>query len=77
MCNKCRHTFTVEAEFEQNYNVPLPTTCPSADGCNSYKFTEMKDNRGPAKRKDYQELKIQEQVSTVVMHFTYNPYVKI
>ena len=62
MCNKCRHVFTVEVEFEQNYNLPTPTSCPSPDGCNSYKFTEMKDGKGPSKCKDYQELKVQEQV---------------
>ena len=73
MCNKCRHVFTVEVEFEQHYNIPTPTVCPSADGCNSFKFTEMKDHKGPSKCKDYQELKIQEQVSMISI-FCFCPY---
>jgi len=68
MCNKCRQTFTVQVEFEQNYKLPTPTACPSADGCNSFKFTEMKDVCGEnSKCKDYQELKIQEQVCNQVL----------
>jgi len=63
MCDKCRGTFSVQAEMEQNYEIPRPSVCPSVDGCNSLKFTQLDKNlHGPSKCKDYQELKIQEQV---------------
>ncbi|XP_073672839.1 DNA helicase MCM9 [Garra rufa] len=63
MCNKCRHVFTVQASFEQFYTFTPPTSCPNEDGCNSFKFTCLSGSDAPpAACKDYQEIKIQEQV---------------
>ncbi|XP_042611876.1 DNA helicase MCM9-like [Cyprinus carpio] len=63
MCNKCRHVFSVQASFEQFYTFTPPTSCPSEDGCNSFKFTCLSGSDAPpAACKDYQEIKIQEQV---------------
>ncbi|XP_067338365.1 DNA helicase MCM9 isoform X2 [Channa argus] len=62
MCAKCRHVFTVEADFEQYYTFVSPMACPNPDGCNSYKFTCLSGGSEPAACKDYQEIKIQEQV---------------
>uniref|UniRef100_A0A8C2FFI7 DNA helicase MCM9 n=1 Tax=Cyprinus carpio TaxID=7962 RepID=A0A8C2FFI7_CYPCA len=63
MCNKCRHVFSVEASFEQFYTFTPPTSCPSEDGCNSFKFTCLSGSDAPPTAcKDYQEIKIQEQV---------------
>lgn len=63
MCNKCRHVFSVQASFEQFYTFTPPTSCPNEDGCNSFKFTCLSGSDAPpAACKDYQEIKIQEQV---------------
>ncbi|XP_017548008.1 DNA helicase MCM9 isoform X1 [Pygocentrus nattereri] len=63
MCNKCRHVFSVQADFEQYYSFSPPTHCPSEDECSSFKFTCLSDSSAaPAACKDYQEIKIQEQV---------------
>ncbi|XP_067881557.1 DNA helicase MCM9 isoform X2 [Heterodontus francisci] len=63
MCNKCRHIFTVTADFEQHYTICRPTSCPNPEGCNSVKFTCLSgSSSSPASCKDYQEIKIQEQV---------------
>uniref|UniRef100_A0A8B9RG44 DNA helicase MCM9 n=1 Tax=Astyanax mexicanus TaxID=7994 RepID=A0A8B9RG44_ASTMX len=63
MCNKCRHVFSVQADFEQFYSFSPPSHCPSEDECNSFKFTCLADSdAAPAACKDYQEIKIQEQV---------------
>ncbi|XP_067274786.1 DNA helicase MCM9 [Pseudorasbora parva] len=63
MCNKCRHVFSVQASFEQFYTFTPPSSCPNEDGCNSFKFTCLSGSDAPpAACKDYQEIKIQEQV---------------
>ncbi|KAK7133851.1 hypothetical protein R3I94_015644 [Phoxinus phoxinus] len=63
MCNKCRHVFSVQASFEQFYTFTPPTSCPNEDGCNSNKLTSLSGSDAPpAACKDYQEIKIQEQV---------------
>ncbi|XP_053700062.1 DNA helicase MCM9 isoform X1 [Synchiropus splendidus] len=67
MCAKCRHVFTLKADFEQFYSFTPPLTCPSPDACNSFKFTCLSDSSAPAACKDYQEIKIQEQVQRLAM----------
>ncbi|XP_077103207.1 DNA helicase MCM9 isoform X1 [Siphateles boraxobius] len=63
MCNKCRHVFSVKASFEQFYIFNPPTSCPNEDGCNSFKLSCLSGSDAPpAACKDYQEIKIQEQV---------------
>ncbi|GLD65992.1 DNA helicase MCM9 [Lates japonicus] len=62
MCTKCRHVFTVQADFEQFYTFVPPVACPNPDGCNSYKFSCLSGGSEPAACRDYQEIKIQEQV---------------
>ncbi|XP_062858615.1 DNA helicase MCM9 [Trichomycterus rosablanca] len=63
MCNKCRHVFSVQADFEQHYSFEPPTRCPGEDECSSFKFTCLADRDAPPSAcKDYQEIKIQEQV---------------
>ena len=70
ICNKCHHTFYVQAEFEQGFDIPKPNICLSPEGCTSVKFTILdENNQGPTRCKDYQELKIQEQVCFEVYHF--------
>ncbi len=63
MCKKCKHTFNVQADFEQHYSLPKPTSCPAPEPCNSIKFACLEGvNKNPLSYKDYQEIKIQEQV---------------
>ncbi|XP_036901750.1 DNA helicase MCM9 isoform X1 [Sturnira hondurensis] len=63
MCNKCKHVFTVRADFEQYYTFCRPSSCPSLESCNSSKFTCLSDlSSSPTRCRDYQEIKIQEQV---------------
>lgn len=63
MCNKCKHVLTVKADFEQYYTFCSPTSCPSEEGCNSTKFICLtSSSSAPSSCRDYQEIKIQEQV---------------
>ncbi|XP_063078360.1 DNA helicase MCM9 [Engraulis encrasicolus] len=64
MCAKCRYVFAAQADFEQHYALAAPTHCPSPDAnCNSVKFTCLQgDTAVPSACRDYQEIKIQEQV---------------
>ncbi|XP_042565872.1 DNA helicase MCM9 isoform X2 [Clupea harengus] len=63
MCAKCRYVFAAQADFEQHYALAAPTHCPSPDGCTSVKFTCLQgDTAVPSSCRDYQEIKIQEQV---------------
>ncbi|KAJ8396236.1 hypothetical protein AAFF_G00021030 [Aldrovandia affinis] len=62
MCNKCRHVFSSQADFEQFYSFTPPTHCPNEEGCNSYMFTCLAASASsPSACRDYQEIKIQEQ----------------
>ncbi|XP_036727276.1 DNA helicase MCM9 isoform X3 [Balaenoptera musculus] len=63
MCNKCKHVFVVRADFEQYYTFCRPSSCPSLETCDSAKFTCLSDlSSSPTRCRDYQEIKIQEQV---------------
>nr|XP_033723554.1 DNA helicase MCM9 isoform X4 [Tursiops truncatus] len=63
MCNKCKHVFVVRADFEQYYTFCRPSSCPSLESCDSAKFTCLSDlSSSPSRCRDYQEIKIQEQV---------------
>ncbi|XP_041831759.1 DNA helicase MCM9 [Melanotaenia boesemani] len=67
MCTKCRHVFKVQAEFDQFYTFVPPVICPSPVGCNSYRFSCLSDGSEPAACRDYQEIKIQEQVQRLTV----------
>ncbi|XP_048348123.1 DNA helicase MCM9 isoform X2 [Sphaerodactylus townsendi] len=68
MCNKCKHVFVVKADFEQYYTFCRPSTCPSEEGCNSSKFTSLSGISCAANScRDYQEIKIQEQVQRLAV----------
>ncbi|XP_032952618.1 DNA helicase MCM9 isoform X3 [Rhinolophus ferrumequinum] len=63
MCTKCKCVFVVKADFEQYYTFSRPSSCPSLESCDSSKFTCLSDlASSPTKCRDYQEIKIQEQV---------------
>ncbi|XP_059556159.1 DNA helicase MCM9 isoform X5 [Myotis daubentonii] len=68
MCNKCKHVFVVKADFEQYYTFCRPSSCPSLESCDSSKFTCLSDlSSSPTKCRDYQEIKIQEQVQRLAV----------
>ncbi|KAM9779186.1 DNA helicase MCM9 isoform X2 [Syngnathus typhle] len=62
MCAKCRHVFVLQADFEQFYSFVPPVVCPNPNGCNSCKFNCLSEGSEPTACRDYQEIKIQEQV---------------
>ncbi|NWT29150.1 MCM9 helicase, partial [Cardinalis cardinalis] len=63
ICNKCKHVFAVKADFEQYYTFCRPAACLNEEGCNSTKFMCLSGtNSSPTCCRDYQEIKIQEQV---------------
>ncbi|NXM65316.1 MCM9 helicase, partial [Serilophus lunatus] len=63
ICNRCKHVFAVRADFEQYYAFCRPSACLNEQGCNSNKFTCLSGtNSSPTCCRDYQEIKIQEQV---------------
>ncbi|XP_051908757.1 DNA helicase MCM9 [Hippocampus zosterae] len=62
MCAKCSHVFVLRADFEQFYAFVPPAACPNPDGCHSCKFSCLSGGSEPAACRDYQEIKIQEQV---------------
>ncbi|XP_047243020.1 DNA helicase MCM9 isoform X2 [Girardinichthys multiradiatus] len=62
ICTKCRHVFKVQADFDQFYTFVQPVGCPNPVGCNSSKLSCLSEGSEPAACRDYQEIKIQEQV---------------
>lgn len=67
-CGMCGFSFELEADFEQFYKFDKPQSCPNPDrACrNTYQFTAALDME-PEFCRDYQEIKIQEQVSNLNM----------
>uniref|UniRef100_T1IPA6 DNA helicase MCM9 n=1 Tax=Strigamia maritima TaxID=126957 RepID=T1IPA6_STRMM len=59
LCNKCKSKFTLKACIEESYKSPAPTTCPDRK-CTSTKFTLLPTDS--SRCRDYQEIKIQEQL---------------
>ncbi|KAM6084956.1 DNA helicase MCM9 isoform 1-T2 [Theristicus caerulescens] len=62
ICNKCKHVFVVKADFEQYYAFCRPSACLNEEGCKSTKFTCLSGTTSSTCCRDYQEIKIQEQV---------------
>ncbi|KAK7907018.1 hypothetical protein WMY93_015630 [Mugilogobius chulae] len=62
MCAKCRHVFQISAEFDQFYTFVVPVACPNPERCESHRFSCLSGDTEPAACRDYQEIKIQEQV---------------
>lgn len=67
MCTSCHYVFTKQADFEQFYSFTQQMSCPNSTDCKSNKFTSLKRDTELATCKDYQEIKIQEQVSSSCM----------
>uniref|UniRef100_A0AAQ5YKQ4 DNA helicase MCM9 n=1 Tax=Amphiprion ocellaris TaxID=80972 RepID=A0AAQ5YKQ4_AMPOC len=67
ICTKCRHVFTVQADFDQFYTFVPPRSCSNQAGCNSFKFSCLSEGCEPSSCRDYQEIKIQEQVQRLTV----------
>ncbi|KAJ3290970.1 DNA helicase mcm9 [Borealophlyctis nickersoniae] len=72
-CAKCKGRFEVMYDREQHNRIPKPQVCRAAPGdvlaCESNKFREISTQAGelPDSCKDYQEIKVQEQVGKLAM----------
>ena len=70
-CRGCGHTFDVVADYEQFYRLPRPAACPTlressgADKCRSFNFDPVVTDVDADACRDYQEIKIQEQVGAL------------
>ncbi|XP_014259702.1 DNA helicase MCM9-like isoform X2 [Cimex lectularius] len=65
ICAKCKHQFTVWADYEKQYILQNPIVCPNRPtGCKS---TNLKNILDSDCYKDYQEIKLQEQVGKLDM----------
>lgn len=69
ICSKCRSSFELDADFEQCYRIPTPSRCPVRASCNSKKFVMAAKDGSTSnhKCKDFQEIKIQEQLRKLAM----------
>ncbi|XP_069133672.1 LOW QUALITY PROTEIN: DNA helicase MCM9-like [Argopecten irradians] len=67
MCTKCRSVISVQADFEQFYAVSKPSKCTN-EVCNSNNFSPLNDaGTQPLKCRNYQEVKVQEQVQKLAV----------
>ncbi|KAE8748816.1 hypothetical protein FOCC_FOCC004410 [Frankliniella occidentalis] len=62
ICAKCKYSFTIKAEYELYYGFSPISRCPNPEHCKGINFSAV-DKVDHKNYKDYQELKIQEQVS--------------
>ncbi|XP_071525523.1 uncharacterized protein [Panulirus ornatus] len=67
ICTKCRHVFTVKSDHDQYYQLNKPNRCPNPGECYSNNFNPLGVSSHPLHTKDYQEIKIQEQVQKLVV----------
>ncbi|XP_076053168.1 DNA helicase MCM9-like isoform X2 [Oratosquilla oratoria] len=67
ICTKCRHVFTIKADYDQYYQLARPSRCPNPEDCHSVNFNPVGVTNHPLHTKDYQEIKIQEQVQKLVV----------
>ncbi|KAK3910495.1 DNA helicase MCM9 [Frankliniella fusca] len=62
ICAKCKYSFTIKAEYELYYGFSPISRCPNPEHCKGINFCAV-DKVDHKNYKDYQEIKIQEQVS--------------
>lgn len=67
VCTKCEHSFTVSADLEQRYQMPLPPECPSRLGLKPCGGVKFEPREGSEECHDYQEVRIQEQVHRLMV----------
>ena len=64
-CVKCKHTFTLYADLSLKNPLPIPRTCPK-ERCKGFKIVATDTE---VTCRDYQEMKIQEQISKLDMGY--------
>ncbi|XP_025201501.1 DNA helicase MCM9-like [Melanaphis sacchari] len=62
-CSKCKEPFDVKIDYEQFNKLVVPLRCPNSEGCSGTNLKPLKDE--DQFLKDYQEIKIQEQIGKV------------
>ncbi|XP_022174206.1 DNA helicase MCM9-like [Myzus persicae] len=62
-CTKCKEPFDVKIDYEQFNKLIVPLRCPNLEGCPGTNLKPLKDEDQYIK--DYQEIKIQEQIGKV------------
>ena len=62
VCAKCNHQFNVECDFEMRNEMKIPAECPSQDSAKACGGTKFDVLPGSETCRDYQEVRIQEQV---------------
>uniref|UniRef100_UPI00358E190E DNA helicase MCM9-like isoform X1 n=1 Tax=Myxine glutinosa TaxID=7769 RepID=UPI00358E190E len=67
VCMKCRHEFVVRADPERYHTLAVPARCPFTGGCSSTHFIGPSGDAKPSCCRDYQEVKIQEQVQKLTI----------
>ncbi|XP_068242848.1 DNA helicase MCM9-like [Palaemon carinicauda] len=67
VCAKCKYVFTVKADHDQFYQLDKLSRCPNPNGCYSYNFHTLGSTSTLLHTKDYQEIKIQEQVQKLMI----------
>lgn len=67
VCAKCKYVFTVKADHDQFYQLSKPSRCPNPDDCYAFNFHVLGSTSSLLHTKDYQEIKIQEQVQKLVI----------
>ena len=63
-CSKCRATFPLLADYDQFYEFCPPLQCP-VEECGGAQFQEDKSGTSSTDCRDYQEVKVQEQVGSL------------
>ncbi|RUS90636.1 hypothetical protein EGW08_001633 [Elysia chlorotica] len=67
ICTRCRTVVMAQADFEQFYSLTKPQTCPN-EACGGNNFVLLGDSgQGPSNCRNYQEVKVQEQVQRLTM----------
>ncbi|KAK3796892.1 hypothetical protein RRG08_055726 [Elysia crispata] len=67
ICTRCRSSIMAKADFEQFYSLTKPQTCTN-EACGGNNFVLLGDSGlGPSNCRNYQEVKVQEQVQRLSM----------
>lgn len=62
-CGKCHGIFHIDADREQYHAPPKPVRCQVDDECRGNRFTLLKMEMDIEQCKDYQEIRVQEQIT--------------
>ncbi|KAG1663298.1 DNA helicase MCM9 [Nymphon striatum] len=66
-CAKCKFIFIVKADITENNKFVKPSRCPNPQKCPSFNFKPLTNETEEEQCRDYQEIRIQEQVQQLSM----------